>query len=92
MSRYLIEVEHKADKWACDQAIEAFLNSGSHFLTNADWGCKDGEHKAWFILDIGSKEEAKRIVPPVFRPFSRIIELTKFEMDKLNNIMPFHDR
>ena len=49
MSRYLIEVEHKADKWSCDQAIEAFLNTGSHFLTNADWGCMDGEHKAWFF-------------------------------------------
>ena len=82
MSRYLIEVEHKADKWACDQAIEAFLNSGSHFLTNADWGCMDGEHKAWFILDIGSKEEAKRIVPPGYRPFTRIIELQSLILKK----------
>ena len=38
MSRYLIEVEHKADKWACDQAIEAFLNSGSHFLDQRGLG------------------------------------------------------
>ena len=90
MSRYLIEVEHKADKWSCDQAIEAFLNSGSHFLTNADWGCMDGEHKAWFFLDVGSKEEAKRIVPPAFRPSTRIIELTKFSINKVDELKPLH--
>jgi len=90
MSRYLIEVEHKADKWACDQAIEAFFNTGSHFLTNADWGCIDGEHKAWFFLDIGSKEEAKRIVPPAFRPFTRVIELTKFNSKNMDGLKPLH--
>ena len=90
MSRYLIEVEHKADKWSCDQAIEAFLNSGSHFLTHADWGCMDGEHKAWFFLDIGSKEEAKRIVPPAFRPSTRVIELTKFSINKVDELKPLH--
>lgn len=90
MSRYLIEVEHKADKWSCDQAIEAFLNSGSHFLTHADWGCMDGEHKAWFFLDVGSKEEAKRIVPPAFRPSTKIIELTKFSINKIDELKPVH--
>jgi hypothetical protein len=91
MARYLIEVEHKANKWACEQAVEAFLNSGSHFLTNADWGCMDGEHKAWLILNIGSKEEAKRIVPPAYRPFTKIIGLNKFEIDKVDEIKPLHN-
>ncbi len=90
MSRYLIEVEHKADKWSCDQAIEAFRNSGSHFLTHADWGCMDGEHKAWFFLDGSSKEEAKRIVPPAFRPSTRVIELTKFSINKVDELKPLH--
>ena len=90
MSRYLIEVEHKADKWACDQTIEAFLNSGSHFLRNADWGCMDGEHKAWFFLDIGNKEKAKRIVPPAFRPITRVFELSKFNVNKMDDLKPLH--
>ncbi len=90
MARYLIEVEHEADKMACEKAIEAFLNSGSHFLTHADWGCMDGEHKAWFLLDIGSKEEAKNIVPPVFRPHTKVTELTRFELDHMDKIRPYH--
>ena len=90
MARYLIEVEHEADKMTCEKAIEAFLNSGSPFLTHADWGCKDGEHKAWFLLDIGSKEEAKSIVPPVFRPHTKVIELTRFELDKMDKVRPYH--
>ena len=67
MPKYLIEVEHQATKEACEKAIRIFLNTGSHFLTNADWGCMDGEHKAWLILDLDSKEQARTVLPPAFR-------------------------
>ncbi|UCB46303.1 MAG: hypothetical protein JSV25_02445 [Spirochaetota bacterium] len=43
MARYLIEVLHEAQGAACARAIKTFLQSGSHFLMNADWGCMDGE-------------------------------------------------
>jgi hypothetical protein len=41
MAKFLIEVPHGADKAACDQAIQIFLQTGSHFLTHADWGGKN---------------------------------------------------
>ena len=50
MTRYLIEVPHENNKDACKQAVQAFMETGSHFMTNADWGCGDDEHKAWFVL------------------------------------------
>ena len=59
MAKFLIEVPHGADKTACDQAIQVFLQTGSHFLTHADWGCLDGEHKAWIIADVRSKDDAR---------------------------------
>jgi len=46
MPRFLIEVPHDEDVIACAQVIKIFLSTGSHFLSNADWGCRDGEHKA----------------------------------------------
>ena len=80
MAKFMIEVQHEDDKLACEHTIKIFLNSGSHFLTNADWGCMDGEHKAWFILDVDSKEEALRIVPPAYRKNTKIIQLNKFSI------------
>ena len=56
--------------------VQIYLNAGSHFLTHADWGCKDGEHKAWMVVDVGNKDEARSIVPPAFRSQAKIVMLT----------------
>lgn len=78
MSKYLIEVHHEQDKLACEHAVSVFLRSGSHFLTNADWGCLDGEHKAWFIIEVDSKAQALQIVPPAFRKDTKVTQLNRF--------------
>jgi hypothetical protein len=91
MARYLIEVPHKAEKTACAQAIKVFLSTGSHFLTNADWGCMDGEHKAWIIVDdMESKEEARSILPSAFRSQAKIRMLSKFTMEEIDEILLQH--
>jgi hypothetical protein len=46
MARFLIEVPHEDYRVECARAIQVFLQTGSHFLVNADGGCLDGEHKA----------------------------------------------
>jgi len=90
MQRYLIEVEHEPDFSACLRAIEVFLKTGSHFLTNADWGCRCGEHKAWIIVDMDSEEEARCIVPPEFRTRAKIVEVSKFTMDEVDEMRAYH--
>jgi hypothetical protein len=67
VDRYLIEVPHEAEVIACAKVVQAFLASGSHFLTHADWGCTDGEHKAWISLEAESEEAARGVLPPAFR-------------------------
>jgi hypothetical protein len=66
MPRFLIEVPHEEEIVACAHVVEIFLKTGSHFLSNADWGCKDGVHKAWIIVDVDSKNDAMAIfrLPP----------------------------
>jgi len=90
MARFLIEVPHGADKEACNVAIQVFLQTGSHFLTHADWGCMDGEHKAWIIADVSSKEDARFIIPPAFRSVAKITELTTFTAKDLFESGTFH--
>jgi hypothetical protein len=83
MTRYLIEVPHEGNQGACDQAKQAFLATGSHFMTNADWGCADHEHKAWFIAEFESKDEARLILPPIYRERAKITTLQKFTLADL---------
>lgn len=91
MARFLIEVPHKAEKVACAQAIKVFLSTGSHFLTKADWGCMDGEHKAWIIVDdMESKEQARSILPSAFRSKAKIMTLSKFTMEEIDEILLQH--
>ncbi|HUO51729.1 MAG TPA: hypothetical protein VMT93_04355 [Gemmatimonadaceae bacterium] len=82
MPRYLVEVSHDATTAACNQAIAAFLRTGSQYLSRADWGCKDGEHKAWMIVELPSKGDALQIVPPELRARARVVQLTAFTMDQ----------
>lgn len=82
-SRFLIEVPHDSDRKACTEAVRIFLRTGSHFLTHADWGCHDGDHKAWIIVDVETKEEARNIVPAEFRPMARIVKLNRFTLEQV---------
>jgi|SRR3989344_8600310 len=90
MNRFLIEVQHEANKQACDRAITTFLTKGYHFFTNADWGCADGEHKAWIIVDLETKEEAMRIIPPEYRNQAKVVRLERFSMEDVDQTLTAH--
>lgn len=83
MARYLIEVPHGADAQACSRAVEIFLRTGSHFLTRAEWGCKDDVHKSWLIVEVDSHNDARNVVPAEFRKDATIVELTTFTLDDM---------
>lgn len=90
MTRYLIEVPHENKKEACERAVKVFLETGSHFMTNADWGCADDEHKAWFVVEMDSKEEARSLLPPLFRSDAKIITLQRFGPESLDETVSLH--
>ena len=90
MARFLIEVPHAAEPAACARVVEIFLKSGSHFLTHADWGCMDGEHKAWIVADVKSREEARAILPPALRSEAKIVQLNFFTMEEIEEILSHH--
>ena len=84
MARYLLEIPHESDKIACTRAVQLLLSSGSHFLSNADWGCADDDHRAWLVVDVESREEAVAILPPALRPTAHIVRLIKFDLNPAN--------
>jgi hypothetical protein len=90
MSKFLIEVPHPDEELACAMVVRVFLNTGSHFLTHADWGCMDGVHSAWFIVDAADKAEARLVVPPAFRAQARITGLNKFTLEHIDKVISHH--
>jgi hypothetical protein len=90
MPRFLIEVSHEAEKVACARAVQVLLSAGSHYLTNADFGCRDGDHKGWLIVDVETRDEARMILPPGFRAQAKIVQLNRFSMEELDNIIRYH--
>ena len=91
MTRYLIEVPHENKKEACDRAVRVFMETGSHFMTNADWGCSDDVHKAWFVVDVESREEAVQILPSLFRQTAHIIALQRFRVEDIGLTRKQHE-
>jgi len=90
MAKYLVEVAHSSDKIDCLRSIQIFLRSGSHFLVNADWGCLDGVHKAWFICDVNNKEEALHIVPPFYWKDATVTLLYKWNLKEVDTLLEKH--
>ena len=90
MPKFLIEVPHEGTTQACAQAIDLFHRTGSHFLTHADWGCMDGEHKAWIMVEVDSKEDARRILPVPYRVDAKIVQLNAFTREDLDNLLRRH--
>ncbi len=91
MPRFLIEVVHESEVVACARVVEVFLRTGSHYLTHADWGCKDGVHKSWIIVELDSKSDALNIVPPDFRSRATVVQLNTFSLEQIEELLRHHD-
>jgi hypothetical protein len=90
MPKFLIEAPHEGTTQACLKAIELFHRTGSHFLTHADWGCKDGQHTAWIIVETDNREDARRILPVPYRASAKIVQLNAFTGDDLAELLRQH--
>ena len=87
MARFLLEVPHGPDSIECTRAVAILLRTGSHFLTHADWGCKDGVHKAWVIVDVDTHEEARNVVPAEYRKAALVVKLNQFELEQMERYL-----
>ena len=91
MAKFLIEVPHGPEKIECLHSVAIFLSSGSHFLTHADWGCLDGEHKAGFTMEANSKSEALQVVPPAYRNQAKVSQLNSFTLEAVQEMLKQHE-
>lgn len=86
MSKFLVEMTHTSRE--CAWALKQTLDAGPAFLNRFDFGCKDGEHVGWAIVDVESKFAAQELVPRILRPKARIVELCQFTPEQ---VRAFHE-
>ena len=87
MEKFLIEIRNGGDRATCLRSIQSFLSSRSHFVTSVEWGCIEGEHKAWLIIKTGNREDAMRIIPAAYRQNAKITRLHKFTGKEIDETM-----
>ena len=74
MDRFLIISPHTAEN--CAQALQEVSAAG--YITHFDWGCADGDHTGWLILEASNAKEALLVVPSLQRKSARVVKLVKF--------------
>lgn len=86
MPRYMIQTSHDPSPAACLRVLDAFAVAGAHYLMRADWGCMDGEHTAWIVVEADSDEAARLMVPPVLRKTAKVVKLNKFTPEQIREL------
>lgn len=90
MRRYLVALDHAPDKRACLEAVREVLGQGSHFVTHAEWGCPDGVHTAWILVDAESHDEARRVLPPHRRAEATVTRVARFRLEEIEALLARH--
>lgn len=80
MKRYLIETPHTAQE--CHLLVGQVYAMG--YLYHFDWGCMDGVHSGWAIIEAEDEAQARLAVPSIVRNKARVVRLTKFLGDPDN--------
>ncbi len=81
MQRFIIQAAHEPEE--CLQCLDSVLRAGAHYLTNTDWGCEDGVHMAWVVIEAQSRDDARMAVPPVLRERALLAGLNKFTPEQI---------
>ena len=75
----MVVIPHTTEE--CRRALKQIEAIGA--ITHFDWGCKDGDHTGWAIIEATSKAEAMMSVPTVQRAKARVVKLTSFSPDEV---------
>ena len=87
MPQFLIEIPHSGDVSDCKKALRGIEDRGSHFVTRAYWGCRDGKHCGWLIVDLDNRKEALQVVPHEFRQDAVIVEVEQFTREQIKSFI-----
>ncbi len=83
MPRYMIEDSHDPQPDRCARVLNSLLQAGAHVLRNFEFGCENGVHTAWMIVEAENDHYARLMVPPVIRNSAQLVQLNKFTPEQI---------
>jgi hypothetical protein len=87
MARYLVNWPHTdAD---CVAELDSVLGHSHELFARVDWGCKAGEHMGWAILEAGSPDQARSLLPAKMRAKAHVVGVNKFTEE---DVKSFHEQ
>ena len=87
MARYMIRSPHTKEE--CLRALDEELVKGKGILEKFDFGCKEGDHTAYAIVDVNSRNDALNLVPTFLQNKASIVEVGKITPEMIKS---FHTK
>ncbi len=82
MERFLVISPHTAED--CKDVLAQTLAAG--YLTHFDWGCADGVHTGWAIIEAEDAKEAMLSVPTGSRHLASVVKITKYTPEQIEKM------
>jgi len=87
MIKYLIASKHTAED--CLRALDETLAKGPKLLEQFVYGCKDGDHTGYALVDVKNKSEALAMIPDFLQDDACITKVAHFTPVE---IRAFHEK
>ncbi|MCC6502588.1 MAG: hypothetical protein IT362_05560 [Deltaproteobacteria bacterium] len=82
--KYLIQSPHT--KQECLRELDEISAKGQKALGQFFWGCGQGDHTGYTIVDAKTEGEAKALVPDFIREKAKIVELIQFSPEQIRSM------
>ena len=87
MKKFLVEMSHTREE--CLRALDSVLEKGGpDYLDKFEWGCADGNHTGWAVIEGKSKSAVRDTIPKSVQDESHVTEVDKFTPEQLRK---FHE-
>ncbi len=85
MARYIIEASHEGlTHRECVRLLKAFAQGGAHWLAKTEFGCEEGVHKSWIIVEADNDADARLLAPPVIRNRALVVKLKRYTAEEIS--------
>jgi hypothetical protein len=81
MARYLVSCEHTPEE--CVTELDSIMAFSHQLLDRIDWGCKDGEHVGWFVVEAQDAATARMFLPTNIRAKAKVRRVVKFSVEDI---------
>jgi hypothetical protein len=74
MNKYMVISPHTEEE--CSIVVHQVIAAG--YTTHTDWGCMDGDHTGYAVIEAESHEQALLFVPSLVRPKAKAVMVVRF--------------